>query len=228
MRKRQTRILLAFLFCALAALAFSLLQRPGHMPSSSLGMTEQTPGLTGNPSGQTSGVAAAPARETLPPSIPRQTEPQGVGISQPREGARTEPAPGEYSRKNGAAKTAEAGGEPAMARVVAGGSPRTFSPDALGLFPRVNIGLAETVEVSVTYPQGVSRDPVTIQSEDGGTLNGRDTVAQSRLNDGREVRFAFTGTREGGIYRVTLRKGFDEKRLEFWGGPEPALPITNP
>lgn len=43
-----------------------------------------------------------------------------------------------------------------------------------------------------------------------------------RLDEAGALRFAFTSTSEGGVYRVTLRNGFDEKRLEFWGGPEPA------
>jgi hypothetical protein len=49
-----------------------------------------------------------------------------------------------------------------------------------------------------------------------------------RLDEVGALRFAFTSTREGGIYRVTLRNGFDEKRLEFWGGPEPTTAAAAP
>jgi hypothetical protein len=91
----------------------------------------------------------------------------------------------------------------------------------LGLFPRVPIALEETVQVAVSYPGGAAGDLVTVQAEDGGSINGGPPVAQMRLDEAGALRFAFTSTREGGVYRVTLRNGFDEKRLEFWGGPEP-------
>ncbi len=83
------------------------------------------------------------------------------------------------------------------------------------------MGLKETVQVSVAYPEGAAGDLIIIQAEDGGTIDGHEPVAKTRLDDSRKVNFTFTNTQEGGIYRVTLRKGFDEKRLEFWGGPEP-------
>jgi hypothetical protein len=91
----------------------------------------------------------------------------------------------------------------------------------LGLFPRVPIALEETVQVAVSYPGGSAGDLVTVQAEDGGSINSGPPVAQMRLDEAGALRFAFTSTREGGVYRVTLRNGFDEKRLEFWGGPEP-------
>ena len=89
------------------------------------------------------------------------------------------------------------------------------------------MGLEDTVTVAVAYPEGTEGDPVTIQSEDGGALAGGGTVMQSRLDADLQVRFPFKSTSEGGIYRVTLRKGFDEKRLEFWGGSEPLVQNTN-
>lgn len=104
-------------------------------------------------------------------------------------------------------------------------------PNALGLFPRVSIAQEETVQVAVNYPDGVAGDLVTVQAEDGGSINGGPPVAQMRLDEAGDLRFAFSSTQEGGIYRVTLRNGFDEKRLEFWGGPEPvaaAAPSSEP
>ena len=95
------------------------------------------------------------------------------------------------------------------------------APNDLGLFPRVPIGLEETVEVSVSYPGGAAGDLVTVQAEDGGSINGGPPVGQMRLDEALGLRFAFKSTREGGVYRVTLRNGLDEKRLEFWGGQEP-------
>ncbi len=96
-------------------------------------------------------------------------------------------------------------------------------PNALGLFPRINIDLEERVDVSLVYSDAQPGDLVVVQSEDGGVLNDNHTVIQSPLDDERRLRFAFKSSREGGIYRITLRRGFEEKRLEFWGGQAPAL-----
>jgi hypothetical protein len=117
--------------------------------------------------------------------------------------------------------TSEPGGQRVSARIQAGTRVVNGAPNALGLFPRVPIALEETVQVAVSYPGGSAGDLVTVQAEDGGSINGGPPVAQMRLDEVGALRFAFTSTREGGIYRVTLRNGFDEKRLEFWGGPEP-------
>ena len=117
--------------------------------------------------------------------------------------------------------TSEPGGQRVSARIQAGTRVVNGAPNALGLFPRVPIALEETVQVAVSYPGGSAGDLVTVQAEDGGSINSGPPVAQMRLDEAGALRFAFTSTREGGIYRVTLRNGFDEKRLEFWGGPEP-------
>jgi hypothetical protein len=109
-----------------------------------------------------------------------------------------------------------------LALIQAGGRQISGTPNALGLLPRVPIALEETVQVAVSYPGGSAGDLVTVQAEDGGSINGGPPVAQMRLDEAGALRFAFTSTLEGGVYRVTLRNGFDEKRLEFWGGPEPA------
>ena len=127
--------------------------------------------------------------------------------------------------------TSEPGGQRVSARIQAGTRVVNGAPNALGLFPRVPIALEETVQVAVNYPGGAAGDLVTVQAEDGGSINGGPPVAQMRLDEAGALRFAFTSTREGGIYRVTLRNGFDEKRLEFWGGPEPvtvAAPSSEP
>lgn len=126
--------------------------------------------------------------------------------------------------------TSEAGGQRVSARIQAGTRVLDGAPNALGLFPRVPIALEETIQVAVSYPGGAAGDLVTVQAEDGGSINAGPPVAQMRLDEAGALRFAFTSTREGGIYRVTLRNGFDEKRLEFWGGPPPtaAAPSFEP
>jgi hypothetical protein len=75
----------------------------------------------------------------------------------------------------------------------------------------------------VAYPESEAGDLITIQSEDGGGIDGKQIVKQFHLDEARHLSFTFTSTMEGGVYRITLRKGFDEKRLEFWGGPVPEI-----
>ncbi len=116
----------------------------------------------------------------------------------------------------------EDGGERAQAVVRVGSRQMSFQPNSLGLFPRVTIGLKESVRVAVNYPDAQPGDLVVIQSEDGGTLDGGQFVSRATLDDARQVQFTFTSTEEGGLYRVCLRKGFNEKRLEFWGGTQTA------
>ena len=110
---------------------------------------------------------------------------------------------------------------PIAAEIKAGGGVIRSAPNALGLFPRVNIALEEKVEVSVVYAEAQPGDMVVVQAEDGGVLDQNRTALQLKLDGERRLRFAFKSTAEGGIYRVTLRRGFEEKRLEFWGGREP-------
>ena len=110
---------------------------------------------------------------------------------------------------------------PIAAEIKAGGGVIRSAPNALGLFPRVNIALEEKVEVSVVYAEAQPGDMVVVQAEDGGVLDQNRTALQLKLDGERRLRFAFKSTAEGGIYRVTLRRGFEEKRLEFWGGKAP-------
>ncbi|MBM3860678.1 MAG: hypothetical protein FJ395_13650 [Verrucomicrobia bacterium] len=112
------------------------------------------------------------------------------------------------------------GGERANAVVRVGTRESSLQANSLGLFPRVSIGLEETVRVAVSYPDGQPGDLVVIQSEDGGRLDNGQFVMRATLDDARQVQFSFTSTEEGGLYRVCLRKGFNEKRLEFWGNTQ--------
>ncbi len=98
-----------------------------------------------------------------------------------------------------------------------------LTPNDLGLFPRVPIGLGATAPITVSYPEAMPGDTITVQSEDGGQINASKTVIQATLDDKRTLRFNFTSTQEGGIYHITLRRGFEEKRLELWGGPAPQV-----
>ena len=112
---------------------------------------------------------------------------------------------------------------PLSAEITTSGGVIRSAPDALGRFPRVNIDPEEEVRVSVAYAEAQPGDLVVVQAEDGGVLEGSRTALPFKLDADRRLRFAFKSTREGGIYRVTLRRGFEERRLEFWGGKEPVV-----
>ncbi|GAB4165660.1 MAG: hypothetical protein Fur0032_02500 [Terrimicrobiaceae bacterium] len=54
-----------------------------------------------------------------------------------------------------------------------------------------------------------------VQADDGGQIDGHSPVARLAIDSTKSVHFTFTSTEEGGVYRITLRNGFDEKRLQF-------------
>ena len=120
----------------------------------------------------------------------------------------------------GAAATSEIGGTPALATVIVKGKEFALNPNEIGYFPRILLGVNETVKIVVSYPEGTPEDPIVIQAEDGGHLNQGEIVAQGKLDASRQIGFDFKTAQSDGIYRVTVRKGFDEKRLDFWVGPE--------
>jgi hypothetical protein len=97
----------------------------------------------------------------------------------------------------------------------------------MGVFPRITISKGESVNLAVDYPEGTEGDLVVIQAEDGGAIEDAGPVSRGVLDSNRQLRFKFTSTEEGGIYRITLRRGFDEKHLQFWGGKEPAVLAGN-
>ena len=113
-----------------------------------------------------------------------------------------------------------------MATIQASSGRISGSPNDLGLFPRVLTEIGETVEISATFPDAEPGDLIFVQAEDGGALDGGPPVARLYLDENRSLHFAFRGTAEGGLSRVTLRKDLDEKHLEFWAGPEPTGPTT--
>jgi len=90
-------------------------------------------------------------------------------------------------------------------------------PDEFGFFPRINIARGERVNVSVSYPEAQPGDLVIVQADDGGDINNDTPVGRFLIDQDRNVNFSFGSTEEGGIYRVTLRRGYEEKRLQFFG-----------
>lgn len=123
----------------------------------------------------------------------------------------------------GASATSEIGGTVARARVMVGSKSYDLESNALGLFPRVTMPANTSVQIAVVYPEGTAADLLVVQAEDGGTIDQGTTVKQGRLDQTKTIVFEFKTSREEGVYRVTLRKGTDQKHFDFWVGPEPAL-----
>ena len=121
-------------------------------------------------------------------------------------------------------RTREIGGLKAEAFV--GGAKRPLVPNQLGLFPRQPIGVGQTISVRVRFPGSAEGDQVVVQADDGGLIDLESVVARKVLDERGVLEFRFTSTLEGGVYRITLGNGFDEKRLEFWGGSEPGGAVT--
>jgi hypothetical protein len=101
--------------------------------------------------------------------------------------------------------------------------PLIFNPQ--GSAQRIYLGPKQTVQIALSYPKSMPGDLLSVQTEDGGHLNAKQTVAQIALNDSRQLNFSFSTAQDPGIYRVTIRNGFEEKHLNFWVGPEPSLNI---
>ena len=113
--------------------------------------------------------------------------------------------------------------EPAAATVTLDGVSKQLEPNAIGCFPRMLIATEGRASVLVSYPNATPGDPLVIQCEDGGTLDNGLIVKRAEVDAGGRVSFQFSAGVPEGIYRVLLRKGLDEKHLEFWAGPELAL-----
>lgn len=161
--------------------------------------------------------------ETLPPTgggseVPSSNErDSGAALATTTTAAPRSSVSGAQSSQNSetisAPKTREVGGLAAGAYI--GTNAKRLLPSEYGLFPSQAIGFNDTVSVKVEFPSGSAGDLVIVQAEDGGQIDGIAPVARKTLDSQRALAFTFTSTAEGGIYRITLRNGFDEKRLEF-------------
>ncbi len=123
----------------------------------------------------------------------------------------------------GSPLTNEMGGTRAAAKVKVGNKNFNLSPNEVGMFPRVLVPANGKIQISVAYPEGTPNDPLVIQAEDGGLLDNGTVVKQGKLDSNKVISFEFQTNAQDGVYRVTLRKGTDEKRLDFWVGEELAL-----
>ncbi len=115
-------------------------------------------------------------------------------------------------------------GEEAQASVRVGDTEYELTPNQLKMFPRIaGIQPGQKLPVSISYPKGVEGEPVVVEAQDGGLFENDKKVQIDRLDHAKNLAFAFTAGHQAGVYRVVLRKGADQKMLDFWVGPEAPL-----
>ncbi len=118
------------------------------------------------------------------------------------------------------------GGEPVTVMIQLDGLPRQIHGDNNGVFPPVTVRAHQRVHVRVSYPEGNPGEVVQIQTQDGGTLERDLSARVLPLDAERSVAFWFESSGNEGTHRVTFRRGFDEKTLDFWVGSKPALHVV--
>lgn len=126
------------------------------------------------------------------------------------------------------------GDESARATVLISGSkPRALLPDLTGCFPALRIPGDAILQVKVTYPDGTPGEMVRIEAAEKRQSGGDRIISQGRLDPvksisfriemtssrlhsghkwtGNPLLFRFRTTHGSQLYRITLRKGRDEK-----------------
>lgn len=95
------------------------------------------------------------------------------------------------------------------------------------LLPRQNITVGAQVPMQAIFPNAEPGEAVIAAVADGGSLNGGKPVLPLTLDAQGRAQFAFTGSQEPGLFRVTLRRGLEVKTIELWAGPEPTYVTIN-
>jgi hypothetical protein len=106
---------------------------------------------------------------------------------------------------------------------------KDMRPNQESCFTRIyNIPASATVGIAINYPNGSKGERVVVGVGDGGVLGNGKGVEVIPLDSGRNIRFNFQVAESSGLYRVTLRKGSDEKTVELWVGARPQSLRNNP
>lgn len=103
--------------------------------------------------------------------------------------------------------------------------------NAHGEFPRQSLAPEQRVEIRLQLPLAERLEPLTITAMDGGRVltTGPDGEraakpgARHSPDASRRLDFTFIADKHPGIYRVLVKKGREQRTLEFWVGPP--LPI---
>ena len=106
------------------------------------------------------------------------------------------------------------------------GKDYVLGTDSFGSFPRVFIKAGQKIPIRLQYTQGQA-DPdeiVTFQVLDGGGVEKKEQIVkQGKLDQQLATQFNFIAGTQEGIYRIAVTQRGEEKTLQFWVGPEPAM-----
>jgi hypothetical protein len=108
------------------------------------------------------------------------------------------------------------------------GNPVALEPNVLGNYPRTYVAANAHLPIEIAYPDAEPGEVVGLEVEDGGKLDNQKIGQAVKIGEDRQLRFGFQVNDEVGIYRVVLRRGGDQKMLEFWVGPENPIVARNP
>jgi len=97
---------------------------------------------------------------------------------------------------------------------------RTYDADHLGNFPKMMIDGHSPVPVTLRYRDGAPGDPVMVELEDGGSLDGKGIVRKLALDGQREIHFTFEAGDDEGTWRISVVKLNDFKTLHFQVGSQ--------
>lgn len=89
----------------------------------------------------------------------------------------------------------------------------------MGRFQHLTVGANEKVAVVVSCPSGTRGDPISLEAEDGGTIDGKMSTILP-LNQDLVVRFTFNVGSLDGVYRIRVRSGESYRTLFFWVGQQ--------
>ena len=92
-------------------------------------------------------------------------------------------------------------------------------PNQVGAYPQIPIGAKQKVPITVLYANGYPGQPIVVQVDDGGGVQGNKMATVQKLSDQLTVNFTFQSGTQNGIYRVSLFDGSQTQRLNFWLGP---------
>ena len=120
-------------------------------------------------------------------------------------------------------------GQMAYATISTGKLKYKMTPNQDSCFSRIyNVQPLATVGIEINYPNGSQGDKVIVRVEDGGALENGKGVLVIPLDINTKINFNFRVSDSPGLYRVTLRKGNDEKTVQLWVGAIPATGENNP
>ena len=115
------------------------------------------------------------------------------------------------------AQSAGISGERCYARIVRVRQALTLSPNQVGSFPEIAVRGQSPISIQVIYPAGLANEKVSLTALEGGNLGNGLATQDVTLDSLETATFTFATGGGRGLYRVLVRKGTDQKMLEFWG-----------